>query len=147
MKKFFALFVVVVSVFSALVSCKLNYISINSNAADFTLTNKTTGKSVENKGVVISNGSSVDMLDIKAGDELELVFTPETQYQKYDWNVDFELYNNEVITVTSSPYKHTFTVGDAHPGSYYVNCKASISDRKVKFEGVVTGWVMVRIGE
>lgn len=147
MKKLLIYFVVAVCLCGAFVSCSKEAVSISGNSADFVVTNKTTGKTIENKGLNINLGGGGDFLEVSAGDVLELVYTPESEFQKYSWRVDFKLFNDEVVTVASSPYKHTFTVGHVQPNSYYFTCNASINDSDVDSEGVVTGSVKVKVVE
>lgn len=147
MKKLLIYFVIAVGLCGAFVSCTKTTVSISGNSADFVVTNKTTGKTIDNVGIIINIGGGDDFLEVSAGDVLELVYTPESEFQKYSWSVDFKLFNDEVVTVSKSPYKHTFTVGHVQSNSYYLTCKASINDSDVDSEGAVTGSVKVKVVE
>ena len=147
MKKLLIYFVVAVCLCGAFVSCSKDTVLISGNSADFVVTNNTTGKTIENEGVKINIGGGGDFLEVSVGDVLELVYTPESKLQKYSWSVDFKLFNDEVVTVTSSPYKHTFTIGHVPPGSYSITCKASIDDSDVGANGFITGLVKVKVVE
>lgn len=145
------LFYFVVCLCGAFVSCTKATVSVDFsgvNNADYVVTNKTTGESLENQGVYINIGpSDGKVLEVKKGDELELVYTPKSKYDKYSWSVDFKLFNEEIVTVAKSPYKHTFKVGDVPQGIYYITCKASINDKNVQSTGFVSGSVRVKVVE
>ncbi len=147
MKKFLIYFVVAACFCGVFVSCTKDVINVGGNLADFVVTNKTTGKTAKNKGLQINIGGEGEFLEVYAGDELELVYTPKSKYQKYSWSVDFKLFNDEVTTVATSPYKHTFTVGHIQSGYYYIKCSASINDKDVESNSVITGSVKVKVVE
>lgn len=150
MKKLLIRFFVMACVCGVLASCTKTTVSyeLSGNDADYVVTNKTTGESLENQGIYINIGpSDGKVLEVKIGDELELVYTPKSKYDKYSWSVDFKLFNEEIVTVAKSPYKHTFKVGDVPQGIYYITCKASINDKNVQSIGFVSGSVRVKVVE
>lgn len=150
MKKLLIRFFVVACVCGVLASCTETTVSyeLSGNNADYVVTNKTTGESLENQGIYINIGpSDGKVLEVKKGDELELVYTPKSKYDKYSWSVDFKLFNEEIVTVAKSPYKHTFKVGDVPQGIYYITCKASINDKNVQSTGFVSGSVRIKVVE
>lgn len=150
MKKLLIRFFVVACVCGVLASCTKTTVSyeLSGNNADYVVTNKTTGVSLANQGIYINIGpSDGKVLEVKKGDELELVYTPKSKYDKYSWSVDFKLFNEEIVIVAKSPYKHTFKVGDVPQGIYYITCKASINDKNVQSTGFVSGSVRVKVVE
>lgn len=81
MKKFLISFWALVSVVVYFTSCDIvaRNIAITSNGADFVVTNKTTGESLENKGIIINvGGGEGEVLKVASGDELELVYRPDS---------------------------------------------------------------------
>ena len=149
MKKLLIRFFVVACVCGMLASCTKTTVSyeLSGNDADYVVTNKTTGESLENQGIYVSPVGEGEVLIAKGGDVLELVYKPESEYEKYTWSVDFKLFDEEVVTVAKSPYKHTFTVGDVSQGIYYITCKASINDSSVQSTGYRSGSVRVKVVE
>lgn len=150
MKKLLICFVVAACFCGAFVSCTKTTVSIEINGtdADYVVTNRTTGESLANQGIYINIGPNEgEVLEVRNGDELELVYTPESKYKKYSWSVDFKLFNDVVTTVATSPYKHTFTVGHIQSGTYYIECSASINDKDVESNGTITGSVKVKVVE
>lgn len=150
MKKFLICFVVAACFCGAFVSCTKTTVSIEINGtdADYVVTNRTTGESLANQGIYINIGPNAgEVLEVRNGDELELVYTPESKYKKYSWSVDFKLFNDVVTTDATSPYKHTFTVGHIQSGTYYIECSASINDKDVESNGTITGSVKVKVVE
>ena len=122
-------------------------IGLAGNNANYTIINKTTGEMLGNQGVYASVLGEGEVLSVKNGDTLELVFIPESKYQQYSWTVDFKLFNDEVVNVAKSPYKHSFMVNDVSPGIYYITCKASINDNDIQSTGHISGSVRVKIVE
>lgn len=150
MKKLLIYFLAIVCLSGAFISCSKEtvHIELSGNSADFVVTNMTSGKSVVNSGIYIDIGwGEGELLEVSVGDELELVYTPESKYQEYSWSVDFKLFNDEVVTVASSPYKYTFTVGHIQSDTYYIMCSASINDNDVESDGAITGSVKVKVVE
>jgi hypothetical protein len=140
----------IVCLCGAFISCSKETIQIelSGNSADFVVTNKTSGKSLNNSGIYINIGiGEGELLEVSEGNELELVYTPEAEYQKYSWSVEYKLFNDEVTTITKSPYKHTFKVGQVQQGIYEITCKASINDGSVESKGYKSGSVRVKIVE
>ena len=147
MKKFLTFIFAVVGICGLLISCEKLSVNLDSNDADFTVTNMTTGKSISNKGVQVSIGAENEFLEVKNGDVLELVYVPNANYQKYSWSVDFNIFDNKIITVSKSPYKHTITTSNISQGLYNITCKASINDKDIDSEGFVTGTVKIKVIE
>ncbi|MBQ2374663.1 MAG: hypothetical protein II299_06110 [Alistipes sp.] len=150
MKKLLIYFVIAVCLCGTFISCTKTTVSIEINGtdADYVVTNKTTGESLVNQGIYINIGPGEgEVLEVKNGDELELVYKPESKYEQYSWSVDFKLFNEEIVTVSKSPYKYTFIVGDIPQGIYYITCKASINDKGVQAKGFVSGSVRVKVVE
>lgn len=151
MKKLLIFILTAVSISALHISCSKTTESFDFsgvNNADYEVTNKTTGESLANQGVYINIGPSEgEVLEVKKGDELELVYKPKSKYEKYSWSVDFKLFNDEIVTVSKSPYKYTFIVGDISQGIYYITCKASINDKSVQATGFVSGSVRVKVVE
>lgn len=121
----------------------LKVITMLSDSADFVVTNTTTGESKKNQGLQIFSNA----LTVHNGDVLELVYTPTEEYEKYAWKVDFKLFNDEVKSVSKSPYSLTYTVNNLEAGEYYISCTAKIADSDVEFEGADTGGVFVEVVE
>ena len=120
-------------------SCdKIKVIDLHSNTADFVVKNLTTGDAGKNLGTT---------LDVKNGDVLEIVYTPDKKYQKYKWTVDFELFAKEIQTVEKRPYSILYTVRDMSPGEYMIECMAAIKDKNVYFGGIDYGKVKVKVNE
>lgn len=150
MKKLLIYFVVVACLCGTFISCTKTTVSIGINGtdADYVVTNKTTGESLANQKIYINIGPGEgEVLEVRKGDELELVYKPKSEYEQYLWSVDFKLFNEEIVTVSKSPYKYTFIVGDIPQGIYYITCKASINDEGVQASGFVSGSVRVKVVE
>lgn len=150
MKKLLIKIFAVASIVVYAISCSKETVhyKLSGIDADFVVTNKTTGESLENKGIIINvGGGEGEVLKVASGDELELVYRPDSEYAKYSWSVDFKLFNDEIVAVSKSPYKYSFTVGDVQEGIYYISCKAVIDDSDVEAEGFITGSVRVKVVE
>ena len=149
MKNYLIYFVVIVCLSGAFISCSKEtvHIALSGNNADFVVTNKTTGKTVKNKGLQINLGSVGESLAVSAGDELELVYTPKSEYQKYSWSIDFTMFNSQTITIKNKPYTHTFIVDDVVVGSYEIECRAVIDDKDVESSGYEAGTVKINVVE
>lgn len=113
----------------------VNFIS---NSADFVVKNQTTGESAKNleTGLVVKNG-----------DVLELTYACPSEYQKYSWMVEFELFDSETVNVSRSPYTCTYTVKDLSAGNYSISCSATISDPDVEGTSLDAGIVGVNVVE
>ena len=113
----------------------VNFIS---NSADFVVKNQTTGESAKNleTGLVVKNG-----------DVLELTYACPSEYQKYSWMVEFELFDSETVNVSRSPYTCTYTVKDLSAGNYNIFCSATISDPDVEGTSLDAGIVGVNVVE
>lgn len=113
----------------------VNFIS---NSADFVVKNQTTGESAKNLEIG---------LEVKNGDVLELTYACPSEYQKYSWMVEFELFDSETVNVSRSPYTCTYTVKDLSAGNYNIFCSATISDPDVEGTSLDAGIVGVNVVE
>ena len=150
MKNLLIYFVIAVCLCGAFMSCTKTTVSyqISGIDADFVVTNKTTGESLANQSIYINVGpGDGEVLEVRNGDELELAYKPKAEYEKFSWSVDFRLFDDEVVTVPTSPYKYVFTAENVSAGIYHINCKASINDDDVDAQGFVTGVVRVKVTE
>ena len=117
---------------------EINVVDYISNSADFVVKNKTTGEIAKN----LEKG-----LEIKNGDVLELVYECPKEYQEYSWEVKFELFDTEEITVSQFPYSYTYTVKNISVGRYNISCSASINEENVKGTSLDFGIVGVDVQE
>lgn len=117
---------------------EINVVNYISNSADFVVKNKTTGEVAKN----LESG-----LGIKNGDVLELVYECPEKYQDYSWEVKFELFDSEEITVSHFPYSYTYTVKNISAGSYNISCSASINEENVDGTSLDFGIVGVDVLE
>lgn len=115
----------------------ITHFNFFSNKADFMVKNLSTGETGKNLGTD---------LNVKNGDVLELIYTPEDDYSKYRWSAKFELFD-ETKTVSKSPYSCQYTIRNAVPGSYYISCYAVITGEDIIFSGFDAGVVKVKVTE
>lgn len=137
--KFCIKFVALMCMCISLYACK-DEIHHDSNSADFTIANITTGKQIKNKGVQLGG---TETMSVHPGDVLLLTYTPPTKYKKYSWRVSIELFG-ETIT-GNAPFATEYTVGNIENGEYRVTCNGVIDDSDVDFEGSDYGYVYLKI--
>lgn len=137
--KFCIKFVAFMCMCISLYACK-DEIHHDSNNADFTIANITTGKQIKNKGVQLGG---TETMSVHPGDVLLLTYTPPTKYKKYSWRVSIELFG-ETIT-GNAPFTTEYTVGNIENGEYRVTCNGVIDDSDVDFEGGDYGYVYLEV--
>ena len=108
--------------------------------ADFSVTNVTTGETLENKGVQIGE---ITTLTVHPGDVLRLDYEPPTEYSQYTWKATYELFD-ETFT-EYAPYSMEYTVKNVEAGEYAVICIGTIEEENVQFEGSDSGSVYLNV--
>lgn len=116
-----------------------------SDMADFTVTNQTTGETVENETLQIGG---LKALEVQSGDVLRLSYTPPEEYKQYGWEVEFIVFNDTVKA--SSPYVVSYTVAHTEPGEYRVSCRGTLvaeQDEETILVSDDTGSVHIKVVE
>ncbi len=130
---------------SACDESEITTVLYSSDMADFTVTNQTTGETVENE--TLQTGG-LKALEVQPGDVLRLSYTPPEEYKQYNWEVEFIAFN-DTVTV-SSPYVANYTIAHTEPGEYRVACRGTVvaqQDEETTWVGEDTGSVHIKVVE
>lgn len=123
MKRVYGLFVFIMLL---MVTCKTEtvYVSYNSNGADFTVLNMTTGETVHNMGAT----NTLPNLNAKYGDVIKLSYCPPEKYEHSVYQVVFKAFGKDYQDV-SEPYEYDITLdSDVALGKYQIYCESTTSD-------------------
>jgi len=123
MKRVCGLFVFIIFL---MVSCKTEtvYVSYNSNGADFTVMNMTTGEAIYNVGAT----NMLPNLNAEYGDVIKLSYCPPEKYEHSVFQVVFKAFGKDYQVVTE-PFESIITLNsDVALGEYQIYCEATTGD-------------------
>lgn len=106
-----------------MVSCKTEteYVSYNSNGADFTVQNMTTGETVHNMGAT----NMLPNLNAKYGDVIKLSYRPPEKYEHSVFQVIFKAFGKDYQD-TSEPFEYEIILNsDVVLGMYQIYCEST----------------------
>ena len=128
--KYMAVLAAAIIMFSSCEEAKTKF----TGSAHLKITNLDTGETAENYAAITLGGSEYDLV-VSRGQTLEIEFLPQVISigdeiilgDDFVYTVDFELFDTKK-TLTQSPYKFEYTVGDdVTDGIYEVKCSAMTS--------------------